>query len=66
MQRQGSRISGAISYDGTNWRQLTPIDTLWPAQLKVGLEAVNSNSEPMTVRFEEFALNGKVGGSGAK
>ena len=60
-----SRISGLISLDGAKWKKLLPIDTLWPAQLKVGLAAINSNSEPLTVRFEEFALNAKIVG-GAK
>jgi regulation of enolase protein 1 (concanavalin A-like superfamily) len=60
MERKGSRISGALSFDGDKWKKLLPIDTLWPAQLKVGLSAINSNSEPMAVRFEEFSLKGKI------
>ena len=60
MERKGSRIAGSISTDGTKWKTLKPIDTLWPARLKVGLAATNSNSEPLMVRFEDFALTGKV------
>lgn len=63
MERKGSRITGSISTDGTAWKELKPIDTLWPAQLKVGLAAANSNSEPLTVKFEEFKLTGKVVGN---
>jgi hypothetical protein len=67
MERKGSRIAGSISTDGARWKQLKPIDTLWPSQLKVGLTVANSNSEPLTVRFEEFALSGKVlGGDASK
>ena len=44
------------------WKQLKPIDTLWPSQLRVGLSVANSNSEPLTVRFEEFTLTGKIVG----
>ena len=60
MERKGSRIVGSLSTDGTTWKQLKPIDTLWPSQLKIGLAVSNSNSEPLTVRFEEVALTGKV------
>ena len=60
IERKGSRIIGSTSTDGTQWKQLTPIDTLWPSQLKVGLTAANSNSEPLAVRFEEVVVTGKV------
>ena len=65
MERKGSRISGALSLDGSKWKQLLPIDTLWPAQLKIGLSAINSSSAPMAVRFEELSLSGKVLGDNA-
>jgi regulation of enolase protein 1 (concanavalin A-like superfamily) len=57
LERKGSRIFGGISRDGKSWKVLKPIDTLWPAKLKVGLSAINSNSEPLTVKFEEFSLH---------
>jgi hypothetical protein len=60
MERKGSRITGSTSTDGTAWKSLKPIDTLWPSQLKIGLTATNSSSEPLTVRFEDVALTGKV------
>jgi hypothetical protein len=60
MERKGSRITGASSTDGMKWKSLKPIDTLWPSQLKIGLSAANSNSEPHTVKFEEIVLTGKV------
>lgn len=56
VERRGSRVSGGISFDGTNWKKLDPIDTLWPERLKVGLMAVNSSSLPFSPRFEEFEL----------
>jgi regulation of enolase protein 1 (concanavalin A-like superfamily) len=59
LQRKGSRILGAVSTDGTNWKNLQPIDTVWPANLKVGLAAINSSSETFAVRFEEFTLKAK-------
>jgi regulation of enolase protein 1 (concanavalin A-like superfamily) len=60
VQRRGSRIFGFISFDGVNWNQLQPINTVWPAKLKVGLAAVNSNNQPFTVTFEEFKLESKA------
>jgi len=60
MERKGSRIHGSISFDGTTWKQLKPIQTVWPTTLKVGLTAVNSSSLPFTVTFEEFDLKGKT------
>jgi regulation of enolase protein 1 (concanavalin A-like superfamily) len=62
LERTGSRIFGAISADGTTWKRLQPIDTIWPAGLKVGLAAINSSSEPFLVKFEEFKLEGKGAG----
>ena len=60
LERKGSRISGAISFDNVNWKQLKPIDTVWPTKLKLGLAAVNVNSEPFTITFEGFKLEGKT------
>jgi regulation of enolase protein 1 (concanavalin A-like superfamily) len=56
LERKGSRIHGAISSDGSTWKRLQPIDTVWPAKLKVGLAAINSSSEPFVLKFEEFSL----------
>lgn len=65
MERRGSRVTGFTSADGTAWKPLKPIDTLWPSRLQVGLSAANSNSEPLAVKFEEFVLTGKVVGDTA-
>jgi regulation of enolase protein 1 (concanavalin A-like superfamily) len=59
LERRGSRILGAISNDGRNWKQLHPIDTVWPSKLKVGLHAVSTSSDPFTAKFEEFELKTK-------
>lgn len=59
LERKGSRILGAISGDGTTWKQLKPIDTVWPKKLKVGLGAISTSSNPFAVKFEEFDLKAK-------
>lgn len=60
MERKGSQITGSYSTNGTAWKALKPIDTLWPSQLKVGLAGANSNSEPLSLKFEEFSLTGTI------
>ncbi|HZY86118.1 MAG TPA: DUF1349 domain-containing protein, partial [Gemmataceae bacterium] len=59
LERRGSRIHGAISADGKTWKQLKPIDTVWPSKLKVGLVAISTSSDPLAVKFEEFELKAK-------
>lgn len=59
LKRKGSRITGAVSTDGKKWGVLKPIDTVWPPKLKVGLTAINSSTEPFTVKFEDFELKAK-------
>jgi S1-C subfamily serine protease/regulation of enolase protein 1 (concanavalin A-like superfamily) len=59
LERKGSRILGAISSDGDRWKQLQPIDTIWPLRLKVGLTAINSSTETFSTTFEEFTLRAK-------
>jgi regulation of enolase protein 1 (concanavalin A-like superfamily) len=56
LERRGNQILGAVSNNGRDWAELKPIDTLWPGKLKVGLVAINSNSEPLTVRFKDYKL----------
>jgi regulation of enolase protein 1 (concanavalin A-like superfamily) len=60
MERKGSRLQCGISFDGKAWKDLKPIQTVWPAKLKVGLLAVSSSGLPFSVAFEEFELKGTV------
>jgi regulation of enolase protein 1 (concanavalin A-like superfamily) len=55
--RRGSRIFGFVSKDGQNWTALRPIDTVWPSEVKIGIDAVSSSSEPFAVRFEDLSVN---------
>jgi regulation of enolase protein 1 (concanavalin A-like superfamily) len=59
LERKGSRILGAVSRDAASWKQLRPIDTVWPSKLKVGLLAISTSSKPFSVKFEEFDLKAK-------
>jgi regulation of enolase protein 1 (concanavalin A-like superfamily) len=60
MERKGSRLQSGISFNGTTWKNLTPIQTVWPTNLKIGLIAVSSSGLPFSVAFEEFELKGKT------
>jgi regulation of enolase protein 1 (concanavalin A-like superfamily) len=60
LERKGSRILGAVSFDGSTWRPLKPIDTVWPAKLKVGLAAISSSSQPFEAQFTEYALQSQA------
>lgn len=66
MERRGKTIYGRVSKDGKNWTDLKQIDTVWPAKLKVGLNAINSSNEPFTVTFEEFKLQSSKPAAKAK
>lgn len=59
LARKGSRIFGFTSKDGKKWTALKPIDTVWPTDLKVGLDVINSSDQPFTVQFEEFKFKDK-------
>ena len=63
VQRKGNVIIGSLSADGSKWIELKPIDTSWPATLKVGLDGANSSSEPFSVNFIEVDLQAKGTGS---
>jgi regulation of enolase protein 1 (concanavalin A-like superfamily) len=56
IERRGNQLLAWTSPDGSNWTALRPMDCPWPAALKVGLDAVNSSSTPLTVRFEDFSV----------
>lgn len=60
MERKGSRIHGSISFDGTTWKDLKPIQIVWPTKLKIGLQATTTSSLlPWTVTFENYELKTK-------
>ncbi len=59
LERNGSRIIGAVSADGTTWKAFKPVDTIWPERLKVGMAVITTSSSPVSVRFENFELKVK-------
>ena len=47
------------------FKETKPIKILWPSRLKIGLDAINTSSGPLSVRFEEYT-SGKPGTTTAK
>lgn len=65
VERRNNRILGYTSKDGENWTRLDPMETSYPATLKVGLYAINGCSEPVSMHFEDFNFNqGKASAKG--
>ncbi len=60
LERKGGRITGAFSGDGVNWEPLKPMDTSWTnGPVKVGLVAINTSTEPTTIKYENYSLKKK-------
>jgi regulation of enolase protein 1 (concanavalin A-like superfamily) len=56
LTRQGNQISVATSPDSKTWEEAKPMTLAWPADLMLGVSAVNSNSEPLQATFEQFVV----------
>jgi regulation of enolase protein 1 (concanavalin A-like superfamily) len=54
LERRNNRILGYISKDGKDWARLDPMETSYPATIKVGLYGINGCTDPVTMRFEDF------------
>jgi regulation of enolase protein 1 (concanavalin A-like superfamily) len=56
LDRHGSVLSGSWSRNGQDWEKLEPMEVDWPSRVKVGVDAINSCGDPMTVRFQNYSL----------
>jgi regulation of enolase protein 1 (concanavalin A-like superfamily) len=56
LERRGKTLSASFSPDGRDWQELQPMEEDWPSRLMIGLDAVNSCGDPMTVRFQNYTL----------
>jgi regulation of enolase protein 1 (concanavalin A-like superfamily) len=56
LTRKQNQIVRAVSRDGVEWQAFEPLTVDWPARVKVGVAAVNSNSAAFPVRFEKFSV----------
>jgi regulation of enolase protein 1 (concanavalin A-like superfamily) len=57
LERRSGKILAAISYDGSNWKSLTPETDDWPAKLRVGIKAGNNTDQRFSPEFREMKLS---------
>ena len=56
LERRGNQIHAATSVDGTQWTPLPPLSIHLVDELQVGLDAINSATKPLTVRFTDYGI----------
>jgi RNA polymerase sigma factor (sigma-70 family) len=56
LERRGNQLLGSVSPDGRQWTRLEPLMGELPAKVRVGVTAVNSARQPLSVRFEELQI----------
>ena len=58
IERRGNKFTAFISHDDKEWKRVTHRLVDVPSKLKVGVAALNTSSEAMTVSFEELQITG--------
>jgi regulation of enolase protein 1 (concanavalin A-like superfamily) len=57
MERKGGRFLGSVSFDNATWKELKPMQVVWPMKLKIGLQTTTTSSLlPWSVVFEDYEL----------
>jgi regulation of enolase protein 1 (concanavalin A-like superfamily) len=56
LRRKGDRLLGAVSEDGKDWTELSPLEVKLPAKVKLGVAACTTSSEPFAPHFDRFRL----------
>jgi hypothetical protein len=59
LERKDDRILGAVSINGTDWKQLNSTGSLGPGKLKVGLLAISTSSDPFSLKLDQLELKTK-------
>jgi regulation of enolase protein 1 (concanavalin A-like superfamily) len=55
-ERRGDKVIAALSHDGKTWPIVKEIIAPYSAQVKVGVDAINTSAKPFTVEFAELKL----------
>lgn len=58
MERSGEKLTTWISHDGKDWIETAVLPAKLPETVRIGVEAINSSSDPFTVEFEGFGIIG--------
>jgi regulation of enolase protein 1 (concanavalin A-like superfamily) len=61
LERRGRSFAAFYSSDGKAWDELEPIEVDWPTRVSVGVDAINSCGDPMSVRFGSYSLHPRSG-----
>lgn len=53
LDRKGNTMTASMSHDGTNWQHLRAFPIAFGTRLMVGVSAINTSKEPLTVEFSQ-------------
>jgi regulation of enolase protein 1 (concanavalin A-like superfamily) len=56
LTRSGTKLTAALSEDGTTWRELDPINIPLPEKLQIGVSASHNTEGPFEAEFENFKV----------
>lgn len=56
LERRGDRVFGSVSEDGVRWQCFDPYVVNLHAELKLGVAAINTSTEPFKAEFDEFEV----------
>jgi len=56
LERRGDRVFGSVSHDGVRWMSFDPYVVNLNAELKLGVVAINTSTEPYKAECDEFEL----------
>ncbi len=56
LERNGDKLIASYSHDGKEWTEAKEITVNFPAELSVGIAAINTSEEAFTVEFDEYKV----------
>jgi regulation of enolase protein 1 (concanavalin A-like superfamily) len=56
LERNGDKLIASYSHDGKEWTEAKEITVDLPAELSVGVAAINTSEEAFTVEFDEYKV----------
>ena len=56
LERRGGTVYGSVSQDGVNWTSFRTLEVPLPAEMKLGVAAVNTSTKPFAGELEGLTL----------
>ncbi len=56
LERRGNRVYGQVSADGVRWTGFDPFEVSLPRELKLGVTAVSTSTDPLNVTFSDLEV----------